>query len=273
MSGLLLCNKQSKNPYYISDIDINVYSIEEISYFLYHHIYLVGTDFFCKDLVSYICNELELKQLAEALNNLIQSNAALGEMVLFVLKESDYYNEKEIVQIEKEIQNINGNSLHRRLKAKADLLYNCNKYINAFYVYKKILELPREQDLTEKFYADTLNNIGVIFIKLLLYDEAEKYFKSAYEHCQEEIYLKRIVMVDEMSNNEKNLLGNIRSYNISDELLKECKQEYIRECEEAEYQEEYVGLMELVTYDKQDAYKAGLHETLDHWKADYRELF
>ena len=47
MGGMILCRSEySKIPYYIEGADINVYSIEEISYFLYNDIYLVGADFF-----------------------------------------------------------------------------------------------------------------------------------------------------------------------------------------------------------------------------------
>ena len=55
MSGMILCRSEySKVPYYIEGADVNVYSTEEISYFLYNDIYLVGADFFCEDLFVFI---------------------------------------------------------------------------------------------------------------------------------------------------------------------------------------------------------------------------
>ena len=42
MSGYILCQvKRAKNPYYISNISTNIYSIEELCYYLYHNIYLL----------------------------------------------------------------------------------------------------------------------------------------------------------------------------------------------------------------------------------------
>lgn len=54
MSGMILCRSEySKVPYYIEGADVNVYSIEEISYFLYNDIYLVGADFSAR-IYSYL---------------------------------------------------------------------------------------------------------------------------------------------------------------------------------------------------------------------------
>lgn len=42
MSGYILCQVNGqKNPYYISNISTNIYSIEELCYYLYHNIYLL----------------------------------------------------------------------------------------------------------------------------------------------------------------------------------------------------------------------------------------
>ena len=71
MSGMILCRSEySKVPYYIEGVDVNVYSIEEISYFLYNDIYLVGADFFCEDLFVFIERNIKEPELAQRLRNL-----------------------------------------------------------------------------------------------------------------------------------------------------------------------------------------------------------
>ncbi len=54
MSGLILCNLSSKEPYYITELNIKVFSIEEIGYFLFNHAHLVGKDFFNENLLKYL---------------------------------------------------------------------------------------------------------------------------------------------------------------------------------------------------------------------------
>lgn len=67
MSGLLLCGKRSATPYIIKEAGINIYSIEELSYYLYNNTYMVGIEFFCDELIAYIADELELPSLGQKL--------------------------------------------------------------------------------------------------------------------------------------------------------------------------------------------------------------
>ena len=42
VSGYILCQtKRAKLPYFIENISTNVYSIEELCYYLYHNLYLI----------------------------------------------------------------------------------------------------------------------------------------------------------------------------------------------------------------------------------------
>ena len=41
MSGYILCQtKKAQRPYFIENISMNIYSIEELCYYLYHNLYL-----------------------------------------------------------------------------------------------------------------------------------------------------------------------------------------------------------------------------------------
>lgn len=259
MSGLLLCGRQAVHPYYISELDINVYSIEELSYFLYNHICLIGTEFFNEELIHYIRHELEIPQLAEKLKELIDNRTPLSELVLLVLKDSEYYNEKELKEVAALLQNSGGDSPQRRLKSRADIYFSYNRYLSAFNIYQKITEMKREDGLSREFYGDVLHNMGILFIKFFMFEQAQHYFVSAYEMYPHEKFLRKMVLINLMSGNEKNLLDHIRKYNISEEILKECRQEFFRQNQEVQNQEDY-------GYDK------GMEDTVEKWKAEYREL-
>ena len=42
MSGYILCQtKKARSPYFIQNISTNIYTLEELCYYLYHNIYLV----------------------------------------------------------------------------------------------------------------------------------------------------------------------------------------------------------------------------------------
>ena len=68
MSGYILCQtKKARSPYFIQNISTNIYTLEELCYYLYHNIYLVDQTIINEALCSWIAQELELPRLAAKL--------------------------------------------------------------------------------------------------------------------------------------------------------------------------------------------------------------
>ena len=73
MSGYILCQvKRAKNPYYISSISTNIYSIEELCYYLYHNIYLLDETIINEQLLVWMKEELHLRRLYHRLYVLLE---------------------------------------------------------------------------------------------------------------------------------------------------------------------------------------------------------
>ena len=65
MSGYILCQtKKAEVPYYIENISTNIYSLEELCYYLYHNLYLVDSSVINENLCVWISEQLELPRLA-----------------------------------------------------------------------------------------------------------------------------------------------------------------------------------------------------------------
>ena len=65
MSGYILCQtKKAQRPYFIENISMNIYSIEELCYYLYHNLYLADHTVFNEELCNWLRDELELVHLA-----------------------------------------------------------------------------------------------------------------------------------------------------------------------------------------------------------------
>ena len=51
MGELILCRQSiAANPYFIEDGALNVYSLEELSYYIAHNVYLLNAEFASKEL-------------------------------------------------------------------------------------------------------------------------------------------------------------------------------------------------------------------------------
>ena len=59
MGELILCKQSiAANPYFIEDGALNIYSLEELSYYIVHNVYLLNTEFASKELCRWIGGEL-----------------------------------------------------------------------------------------------------------------------------------------------------------------------------------------------------------------------
>lgn len=65
MSGYILCQtEKAAVPYYIESISTNIYTLEELCYYLYHNLYLVDDTILNEGLCVWIEKELKLPSLA-----------------------------------------------------------------------------------------------------------------------------------------------------------------------------------------------------------------
>ena len=61
MSGYILCQtKKADKPFFVESINTNIYSLEELCYFLYHNLYLVDSSVINENLCIWISEELDL---------------------------------------------------------------------------------------------------------------------------------------------------------------------------------------------------------------------
>ena len=68
MSGYILCQtKKAENPYFIENIGLNIYSIEELCYYFSTDLPLLDHTILNRQLVQWLRQELNLKTLAQKL--------------------------------------------------------------------------------------------------------------------------------------------------------------------------------------------------------------
>lgn len=230
MSGLILCSKQSNVPYYIAELNLNIYSIEELSYYLYHHLYLIEDGFFNEKLVQYIEEECKLPKVAEKLRNGIKEKASFGECVKIILTGSAYYNEKELEKIQGTLDEIGNKSMSHRRKARADILMECKKYTTALAAYREVLAKRDRNDSTQ-FCSDVWYNIGVVYIKMFLFQEALEAFFHAYACCPREELIDDMLRVCLIWQNETEVLKIVGKYKVTDERLQQCRNQVEQERE------------------------------------------
>lgn len=180
--GYILCQvKRAKTPYYIESISMNIYSIEELCYYIYHNIYLLDETIINEGLCFWIKNELHLTRLYQKLFRLLDERGSIGEFILPVFKEINYLSFAEFKEINKQLKVFEEQPEVVRLKMKGDYLFNHEKYINAIRVYTQAQKKAKDSNLGAQFLGSIYNNMGCAYVRLFQTEEAFECFGQANE--------------------------------------------------------------------------------------------
>lgn len=275
MTRLILCSgKRANTPYHFKITGVNIYSIEELCYYLYENIYMVTEELFTPELCEFIEKELELPERAAKMKEMLKLHAGLKDLVVCVLCSCDYYMESEIKHILHIIDEIAGLSQIKRNKLLADQCLAYKNYAEAKRMYQAILSDTDASTLEDKEIGNIFHNLGIIALHLTGFTEAIDLFYQAYEknHNTESLhqYLFALRLGSSQEDYQKEL-GRFTNGNAMDHMIRE---------ELASMEERITGTndykvikaMETLRKDGRTAlYNREVEQLLNRWKAKYRK--
>ncbi len=275
MSGLILCSKKSDRPYFIRDAGVNIYSIEELAYYLYNNAYFVDDSFFTYELVDYIESELKLKKIAQRLKFAMGQKMNFAELIMIIVTGSMYYSEQELHLFEKELRAIGSKSMLERMKARAKMLYDNGKMSSAMQVYENILNNKTYKKQNEEFYSEIHQGIARIKCRMFYFMDAIEEFNEAYSLYNSESILKDMIYAKLIYAYIKGEKADFTDENVMNkELVFRCMEDFKSIKEQIELGSEYERLSEIFKYDGKrnlDDYYDNIQSVLDDWKEQYRE--
>ncbi len=183
MSGYVLCRvPMASVPYYIQNIGTNIYSIEELCYYLYRDLYLVDDSLMNAGLCKWIGRELGMKELARRLAMLMEhSTVPLEDFACEILRSINYLPQDELRSYRNKISALEKQSPPVRKKLKGDCLMENRKYVNAIRVYRTLLEEIAGRPSSPRFSGSIYHNLGCAYSRLFQKEEALECFERAYD--------------------------------------------------------------------------------------------
>lgn len=271
MGSLILCRtKEAENPYYISNMDLKIYSLEELCYYIYHNIYLIGIDLADHKLIEFIRYEIKEVELADQLDYLIKEKAGLAEIVVTILKYVDYYNVSEIEEIRETLETLDTQNVLERLKSRADSFLENKCYFSAVKNYSNIIHSKKDTTLPGIFYAKVYHNIGVAYANLYLYKQAIPYFDEAYKIGQHEESLKCRMAAEILADESR--IDNSDDFDEESEAVYVLKREIETRMDSAVYSPQYKEMEQAFSLKNDghvsECYKA-IDDIMDDWKKQY----
>lgn len=181
MGELLLCDRPiAAMPFYLEGLSVNVYSLEELNYYILNNTFLLDSDFMSNELCEWIRDELKQPKLAEKLERIILYHGRLAEFVLEILDHTGYCTKSEKQKILENVKQLEEKSDFECSKMRADKLMENGEYLNGIYEYKKLLESKEADGENEQIKAKIIHNLGTAYARLFLFDDAAKYYRQAY---------------------------------------------------------------------------------------------
>lgn len=172
--------KVANRPYRMPYTDGQVYSIEELCYYIYNNIYTINEDFFQPALPAWLTEELDMSVLSSKLAYMIEEEHGIKDLVVAVLCSCDYYKEEEIRRIVEILDEITNLPIYKRKKMKADNYLRAGCYGKSLYEYRKLLHGSFAINFTPEEYGDILHNQGIAHFYISSFEEAMEDFKEAY---------------------------------------------------------------------------------------------
>lgn len=191
MSGYILCQtKKAKTPYFIENISTNIYSLEELCYYLYHNLYLVDRSIINEGLCTWISEELELPRLAAKIRPHLGKFASTEDVLYPIFKEINYLSYEELKVLNGKLARLDVESPLLREKRKGDALVENGMYVNAIHVYQNLLKKEGLEAAKEGLTEGIYHNLGCAYSYLFQMEKAVECFEKAYELGKTEEALK-----------------------------------------------------------------------------------
>lgn len=195
MGELLLCKeKPAKTPYYMEGIGWNIYTLEELCFYVEHNIYLLEHDFMTVELCLWIAEEIKNTKLAEKLYSVIQKRGLLYEFVFVLLTECAYSPKDVISQVTAVIREMEKKTDFEKNKMRADRLLEQEKYLSSIHEYRMLLAGDDIFKQSDEIVGSIWHNLGTAYVRMFLFAEGMHCYETAYQRNQNEISLKAYVM-------------------------------------------------------------------------------
>lgn len=274
MGKFILCTGMpAKEPYYFPLTGTNVYSIEELGYYLYQNIYTIQMEDFCEKLFSWIQYDLNMEEFADKCREIREKSDDIKDIVVSILCATDYFTKLELEGLIKIIDRINGLSAIEKKKIKADNFLKYGDYENAIAEYEAIVASKESEEFPAETFGNILHNLAVAHVQVKAFERAKEEFKRAYELNHNEETRKELFFLLKLEKQEKEFLKEILNYNLSPEEVQAYLTELEGVLQEAELTAEYkkiLHLPKLKEAGKVGEYYYAIDTMIFKWKQKYK---
>lgn len=178
MNKVWICqSKIAGIPLYLPEQRVNLYSLEELCYYLCQDAEVIEEQFFDEKLVLWLERELGLTELSERLREGIAQGKRGFWCMEVVLWESGYYTKEEIEKVMETVSRIVQAKPEERKKLRADRMLQEGRYKVALQEYQQLVLKENPDKLLASYIW---HNMGTAYARQFLFERAAECYEKAY---------------------------------------------------------------------------------------------
>lgn len=271
---ILLKYKEAEIPYVFKSTGFEIYSIEELSYYIYHNIYLFTEEMVDEKLILWLEKEAGNDVLAGKLRRLKKQGNDLKDIVTTILCSNDFYTEREIKFLIGIMEDMEKISASMRRKMRADALIRHGSYHGAALEYEWILKHMDKNEFTNEEYGNLKHNLGVAHIHTSSLHEAAAEFKEAYtfNNNKESVYC--YFMALKLEGKDELFIQEAVQMGLSGEERNEIESRMAKAAKEAgnlSISRKLRELKQLKIRGRVNEYYQGIDYIMERWKQEYKK--
>lgn len=274
MSELLFCHAPiSSLPYYIEGLGINIYSMEELCYFIAGNVFLLDDSFMNEELCTWIEKQMSAYKLAENLRNIMHAGRRLSVFVDLILEDTCYYSKPEIDNIVFTLEQLEQKTGFECSKMRADQLMEKEKYLAAIYAYRKLLDSREAKETDALLRGNVWHNLGTAYARLFLFEEAAACYEKAYELNQTYESVREALLCSCYMEDEENLKQKCAQYFVDENTIEALKEEREQAGDNPrirEFDERLEHIRSMLADGQKVQAKDALNDIIFNWKEEYR---
>jgi len=202
MGRYLLCGKEAASPYEVEELDLRIYTIEELCYYIFNNLSLIGDDFIDERLKNFIRNELEMPEIAQKIDRFYSSASDQDSTLQMLLADVGYYSDQELTEFQNRLVKRRRKNGPERVREKADNLRDKKRYYNAIRTYKILTNAPRDGRVSQSFYPEVMESMANCYGRLCEFQRASEILGKLFEETGSERVLKKLHDVSTLSGAE-----------------------------------------------------------------------
>ena len=179
MSRVWLCEElTAEHPFFLEEEKVNLYSFEELCYYLYRNTGVLEESFFNERLCFWLAQDVGQPELSDRLRRGIEQERSGCWCMEQILKAGGFYSSEELKQVLKTAERMEQKTPLERAKLRGDRLLRAEKYRDAVSEYRRIIG-QADQD-NDPVLGLIWHNMGTAYVRQMLFAPAAECYETAY---------------------------------------------------------------------------------------------